>query len=100
MPFVSGKAGLPRDPEGRGRQRHVRQTPARLSCPLMDGLAREPAIHYVLALQEAVAIAMADGYRAGEPALSARRQRAYRPRPRQRDGDALRRLEVGRPPCS
>jgi len=28
----------------------------------MDGLAREPAIHYVLALQEAVAIAMADGY--------------------------------------
>jgi len=26
----------------------------------MDGLAREPGIHYVLALQEAVAIAMAD----------------------------------------
>ena len=28
----------------------------------MDGLAREPGIRYVLALQEAVAVSMADGY--------------------------------------
>src|SRR5881398_3551516 len=36
--------------------------PGTTELPLMDGLAREPGIHYVLALQEAVAIAMADGY--------------------------------------
>ena len=28
----------------------------------LDGLAREPGIRYVLALQEAVAVSMADGY--------------------------------------
>ena len=36
--------------------------PGTTELPLMDGLAREPGIRYVLALQEAVAIAMADGY--------------------------------------
>ena len=36
--------------------------PGTTELPLMDGLAREPGIHYVLALQEAVAIAMADAY--------------------------------------
>src|SRR5207253_4112595 len=36
--------------------------PGTTELPLMDGLAREPGIHYVLALQEAVAIAMADDY--------------------------------------
>src|SRR5437870_119439 len=36
--------------------------PGTTELPLMDGLAREPRIHYVLALQEAIAIAMADGY--------------------------------------
>src|SRR6185295_13698218 len=30
--------------------------------PLMDGLAEEPALTYVLALQEAAVVAMADGY--------------------------------------
>ena len=36
--------------------------PGTTELPLMDGLAREPDIRYVLALQESVAIAMADGY--------------------------------------
>ena len=36
--------------------------PGTTELPLMDGLAREPGIRYVLALQESVAIAMADGY--------------------------------------
>jgi benzoylformate decarboxylase len=36
--------------------------PGTTELPLMDGLAREPRIRYVLALQEGVAVAMADGY--------------------------------------
>ncbi|PYM82409.1 MAG: acetolactate synthase, partial [Candidatus Rokuibacteriota bacterium] len=36
--------------------------PGTTELPLMDGLAREPGIRYVLALQEAVAISMADAY--------------------------------------
>jgi Thiamine pyrophosphate-requiring enzymes [acetolactate synthase, pyruvate dehydrogenase (cytochrome), glyoxylate carboligase, phosphonopyruvate decarboxylase] len=36
--------------------------PGTTELPLMDGLAREPGIRYILALQESVAIAMADGY--------------------------------------
>jgi benzoylformate decarboxylase len=36
--------------------------PGTTELPLMDGLARERRIRYVLALQEAVAVAMADGY--------------------------------------
>ncbi len=36
--------------------------PGTTELPLMDGLAREPRIRYVLALQEAVAVGMADGY--------------------------------------
>jgi benzoylformate decarboxylase len=36
--------------------------PGTTELPLMDGLVREPDIRYVLALQEAVAVAMADGY--------------------------------------
>lgn len=36
--------------------------PGTTELPLMDGLARAPCIRYVLALQEAVAVAMADGY--------------------------------------
>jgi hypothetical protein len=36
--------------------------PGATELPLMDGLAREPGIHYVLALQESIAIAMADAY--------------------------------------
>ena len=45
--------------------------PGTTELPLMDGLAREPKIHYVLALQEAVAIAMADGYAQASGGLAA-----------------------------
>ncbi|NIE63351.1 thiamine pyrophosphate-binding protein [Burkholderia sp. Ax-1719] len=36
--------------------------PGTTELPLMDALLRYPSIHYVLALQEASAVAMADGY--------------------------------------
>src|SRR5213080_877207 len=45
--------------------------PGTTELPFMDGLAREPGIHYVLALQEAVAIAMADGYAQASGGLAA-----------------------------
>jgi len=45
--------------------------PGTTELPLMDGLAREPSIRYVLALQEAVAIAMADGYALASGGLAA-----------------------------
>src|SRR3990172_7758455 len=45
--------------------------PGTTELPLMDGLAREPGIHYVLALQEAVAIAAADGYAQARGGLAA-----------------------------
>ena len=45
--------------------------PGTTELPLMDGLARQPAIRYVLALQEAVAIAMADGYAQASGGLAA-----------------------------
>jgi len=45
--------------------------PGTTELPLMDGLAREPNIRYVLALQEAAAIAMADGYAEASGGLAA-----------------------------
>jgi benzoylformate decarboxylase len=45
--------------------------PGTTELPLMDGLAREPSIRYVLALQEAVALAMADGYAQASGGLAA-----------------------------
>jgi benzoylformate decarboxylase len=45
--------------------------PGTTELPLMDGLAREPSIRYVLALQEATAIAMADGYAQASGGLAA-----------------------------
>src|SRR2546428_10467933 len=45
--------------------------PGTTELPLMVGLAREPGIHYVLALQDAGAIAMVDGYAQAPGGLSA-----------------------------
>src|SRR5437763_1220812 len=45
--------------------------PGTTELPRMDGLAREPGIRYVLALQEAVAIAMADAYAQAHGGLAA-----------------------------
>lgn len=48
---------------------HVFGNPGTTELPLMDALVDAPDIHYVLALQEASAVAMADGYAqaAGRP---------------------------------
>jgi benzoylformate decarboxylase len=45
--------------------------PGTTELPLMDGLVREPRIRYVLALQEAAAISMADGYAQATGGLAA-----------------------------
>src|SRR2546427_54572 len=45
--------------------------PGTTELPLMDGLAREPGIHYVLALQEAVGMRMADAYAQASGGLAA-----------------------------
>jgi benzoylformate decarboxylase len=61
MPFLSGKQAFLEILKSEGVE-HMFGNPGTTELPLMDGLAREPRIRYILALQEAVAIAMADGY--------------------------------------
>src|SRR5262245_27386965 len=61
MPFISGKQAFLRILRDEGVS-VMFGNPGTTELPLMDGLAREPGIRYVLALQEAVAVAMADGY--------------------------------------
>jgi benzoylformate decarboxylase len=61
MPFLSGKQAFLQILKQEGVELMF-GNPGTTELPLMDGLAREPGIRYILALQEAVAIAMADGY--------------------------------------
>jgi benzoylformate decarboxylase len=61
MPFLSGKQAFLEILVQEGVQ-FMFGNPGTTELPLMDGLARESRLRYVLALQEAVAIAMADGY--------------------------------------
>ncbi|HXJ78202.1 MAG TPA: thiamine pyrophosphate-binding protein [Candidatus Methylomirabilis sp.] len=61
MPFLSGKQAFLQILKQEGVD-VMFGNPGTTELPLMDGLAREPGVRYVLALQEAVAIAMADGY--------------------------------------
>jgi benzoylformate decarboxylase len=61
MPFLSGKQAFLQILKQEGVE-CMFGNPGTTELPLMDGLAREPGIRYVLALQESVAIAMADGY--------------------------------------
>src|SRR5918997_3961423 len=51
--------------------RHLFGNPGSTELPLMDALADADDLHYVLALQEATAVGMADGYAqvTGRPAL-------------------------------
>src|SRR5258705_13438194 len=51
--------------------RHVFGNPGSTELPFIDALATAPDIHYVLALQEATVVAMADGYAqaTGRPAF-------------------------------
>ena len=68
---------------------HVFGNPGSTEMPLMDALVDAPDIDYVLGLQEATAVGMADGW-----ALAGQSRRLRQPardgRPRQRDGRARR----------
>src|SRR6187397_278759 len=70
MPFISGKQAFLQILRDEGVS-IMFGNPGTTELPLMDGLAREPGIHYVLALQEAVAIAMADAYAQASGGLAA-----------------------------
>jgi benzoylformate decarboxylase len=70
MPFLSGKQAFLQVLKQEGVELMF-GNPGTTELPLMDGLAREPGIRYILALQEAVAIAMADGYAQASGKLAA-----------------------------
>jgi len=70
MPFISGKQAFLQILKQEGVS-VMFGNPGTTELPLMDGLAREPGIRYVLALQEAVAISMADGYAQASSGLAA-----------------------------
>src|SRR5213595_2769787 len=70
MPFISGKQAFLQILKQEGVS-VMFGNPGTTELPLMDGLAREPGIHYVLALQEAAAIAMTDGYAQASGGLGA-----------------------------
>ena len=61
MPFLSGKQAFLEILAQEGVDR-IFGNPGTTELPLMDGLVRRPDIRYVLALQESIVIAMADGY--------------------------------------
>src|SRR3989304_5590704 len=61
MPFLSGKQAFLEILVQEGAE-CMFGNPGTTELPLMDGLARESRIRYILALQESVAVAMADGY--------------------------------------
>ncbi len=70
MPFLSGKQAFLQILRSEGVS-VMFGNPGTTELPLMDGLARQPDIHYVLALQEAVAVAMADAYAQASGGLAA-----------------------------
>src|SRR5262245_20710759 len=70
MPFISGKQAFLQILKQEGVS-VMFGNPGTTELPLMDGLAREPGIRYVLALQEAAAIAMSDGYAQASGGLAA-----------------------------
>ncbi|MBI4636367.1 MAG: thiamine pyrophosphate-binding protein [Candidatus Rokubacteria bacterium] len=70
MPLISGKQAFLEALTQEGVS-VMFGNPGTTELPLMDGLAREPRIRYILALQEAVAIAMADGYAQASGGLAA-----------------------------
>jgi benzoylformate decarboxylase len=70
MAYISGKQAFLRILRQEGVSLMF-GNPGTTELPLMDGLAREPGIRYVLALQESVAVAMADGYAQASGSLAA-----------------------------
>ncbi len=61
MPLMSGKRAFLDVLRQEGVE-YLFGNPGTTELPLMDGLAEEPSLTYVLALQEAAVVAMADGY--------------------------------------
>jgi len=61
MPFMAGKQAFLEILKQEGVE-FLFGNPGTTELPLMDGLARERQIRYILALQEAVVVAIADGY--------------------------------------
>src|SRR5262245_40517820 len=61
MPFLSGKHAFLSLLQQEG-VRYLFGNPGTTELPLMDGLVEAPDITYVLGLQEAAVVAMADGY--------------------------------------
>jgi benzoylformate decarboxylase len=70
MPVLAGKTVLLELLKQEG-VRVLFGNPGTTELPLMDALAVEPAIRYILALQEAPAMAMADGYAQASGGLAA-----------------------------
>ncbi len=70
MAFLSGKQAFLQILKQEGVE-VMFGNPGTTELPLMDGLAREPGIRYILALHESVAIAMADGYAQASGKLAA-----------------------------
>jgi benzoylformate decarboxylase len=61
MPFMAGKQAFLKLLRQEGVE-YLFGNPGTTELPLMDGLVAEPGIRYVLGLQEAAVVAMADGY--------------------------------------
>ena len=61
MPFMAGKRAFLELLRQEGVE-YLFGNPGTTELPLMDGLVAEPGIRYVLGLQEAGVVAMADGY--------------------------------------
>ncbi len=70
MPFVAGKQAFLELLKQEGVE-FLFGNPGTTELPLMDGLARERELRYILALQEAVVVAMADGYAQASGRLAA-----------------------------
>lgn len=70
MPFMAGKQAFLELLKQEGVE-FLFGNPGTTELPLMDGLARETGIRYILALQEATAISMADGYAQASGRLAA-----------------------------
>lgn len=61
MPFMSGKRAFLELLRQEGVE-YIFGNPGTTELPLMDGLVAEPGLRYILGLQEAAVVAMADGY--------------------------------------
>ena len=70
MPFMAGKQAFLELLKQEGVDL-LFGNPGTTELPLMDALVRETDIRYILALQEAVVIAMADGYAQASGKLAA-----------------------------